>query len=302
MDLKTQVKKDFLNLFYHELVNSELKECNSKLNLFILKIENNQFIYSQLINELYDSIITYALSRKELENLKDSIGGKRYVKAIDRLRNYTTNDGEFGEIMLYCLLESHLDAPKIFTKLELKTSSNDYVKGADGIHLLKLKENKFQLIFGESKLIDNLTTCLSEAFKSIKDFIKRDKNNIYDEINLLDSHLTQESYSEDMLEYLRRIIVPTKNSDTDLTKDNAFGIFATFDLKIDDAVKKMSNDDFREYVRGKVKSEVTKRFQHIKDKIKEYELYGYDFYIYILPFTELDSTRKKVIEDLTKAK
>ena len=35
-------------------------------------------------------------------------------------------------------------------------------------------------------------------------------------------------------------------------------------------------------------------------KIDEYELYGHNFYIYVLPFTEMSKKRKKVMEELTK--
>jgi len=53
-------------------------------------------------------------------------------------------------------LETHLNAPKILTKLEVKTAPNDYVKGADGVHLLQLNEQDFQLILGEAKRYGDL--------------------------------------------------------------------------------------------------------------------------------------------------
>ena len=52
----TEVNKDFLKLFYHEIVDHNLGNLN-KLNLFILRIENNGFTYGCLIEELYDIII-----------------------------------------------------------------------------------------------------------------------------------------------------------------------------------------------------------------------------------------------------
>lgn len=49
-------------------------------------------------------------------------------------------------------MESQLKAPKILSKLELKTTSGLYVNGADGVHFLKLEDGNYQLIFGESKM------------------------------------------------------------------------------------------------------------------------------------------------------
>lgn len=197
MFLNTGIKSEFLELFYHDLVDQDLGGKN-KLNLFILRISNNRLTYEKLVNELFDSIISYSLSRKELERYKDSQGGKKFIAARDKLRDYNSNEGELGEILLYCLLESHLNAPKILTKLEIKTSNNDYIKGADGVHLLKLDDTNFQLIFGESKLDSDLKTGIYKAFTSIMKFLDNKKNKIGFETNLVDSQLVKESVNDEM--------------------------------------------------------------------------------------------------------
>ena len=120
MFLNTGIKSEFLELFYHDIVDHDLGSKN-KLNFFILRISNNRLTYEKLVNELFDSIISYSLSRKQLDMYKDSQGGKKFIAARDKLRDYNSNEGELGEIFLYCLLESHLNAPKILTKLEIKT-------------------------------------------------------------------------------------------------------------------------------------------------------------------------------------
>jgi hypothetical protein len=56
--------------------------------------------------------------------------------------------GELGELLLYCFLESHINAPKILTKLEIKTSNQMDVNGADGVHLLQNTDKDYQLVFG----------------------------------------------------------------------------------------------------------------------------------------------------------
>lgn len=90
--------------------------------------------------------------------------GELNLIAQERFRDYQSNDGEFGELLLYCLLESHLGAPKILTKMNLKTSHNDYVKGADGVHLLKLNDDEYQIVFGESKMYKNVRSGLKKCF------------------------------------------------------------------------------------------------------------------------------------------
>lgn len=299
MELTTSIKKSFLDLFYNDL-ECDIEETNSKLNLRILRIENNRFCYPDLVRELSNAIITFSLSRKEFTDFeKDKRYGELNTKALNKLRDYKINDGEAGEILLYCFLESHLNAPKILTKLELKTSSNDYVKGSDGIHLLKIAPKQFQLIFGESKLEASLTDSLSRAFKSIHDFITRDKNNITHEIGLLSSHLCKEALDEDLYQYVKGIIFPKSNENDPVQKDNAFAIFAGFEIKTTNDEFKLKNEQFVKLVRERVKQKVESKKAHIKKKIKEHKLFNYTFYVYVFPFLELDATRKKIIEDLT---
>jgi Domain of unknown function (DUF1837). len=296
MELQVAVEKDFLDLFYNDIKDITVDDSGNTLNLFTLKIENNKFAYTELLEALRNSVVTYALSRKEISDLGLKIG-TIYKRAVDRLRKYESNDGELGELLLYSFLESHLNAPKIFTKLKLKTSSNDYVKGADGIHLLKLDSKNYQLIFGESKVYTSITGGISEAFKSINEFLNRDTNNIYDEINLLCTHLKEEVVDNSLYEFLKKIIIPSASQD-DIYKDNAFGIFVGFNIEISNDLKKLPTAKYREAIRKMIKNEVEKQIEYIKNKIEEYELYGYSFYIYMLPFTKLDETRKRFIREL----
>lgn len=119
------------------------------------------------------------------------------VKAKEKLRKAESNDGELGEILLYCMLESHLNAPKLLTKLELKTAVNNYVNGADGVHLLKIDNSTYQFIFGESKLDANLQSGIYDAFKSINTLLKDDLNKLRYEISLVNSNILKETADEE---------------------------------------------------------------------------------------------------------
>ena len=115
--IENNIKIDFLDLFYNDLCN-EVVENNNQLNLFTLKVKNNAFSYDELINELGNKLYYFALSRKQINQLKkDDKLNDLIKKAKSKLKDHLNNDGELGEILLYCLLESHLNAPKILTKL-----------------------------------------------------------------------------------------------------------------------------------------------------------------------------------------
>ena len=60
----------------------------------------------------------------------------------------------------------------------------------------------------------------------------------------------------------------------------------------------MSNSEFRNSIRTKIVSQVTSLLDSINYQIKKAEFAGYTFYIYVIPFSDLDETRKAIIEEL----
>lgn len=295
--LRIGVQNNFLNLF-SRIIENELLENGNKLNLFALKITNNCFSYETLIEELGNILTTYALSRSTYDELCSQ---KRYTslvtKAKEKLRKAENNDGELGEILLYCMLESHLKAPKLLTKLELKTAVNNYVNGADGVHLLKIDDSTYQFVFGESKLNSDLRRGIYNAFNSINNLLKDDLSNLWYEISLVNSNILKETETEESSTILKKLLIPTEN-DEDLDIDYSFGIFLGFDIPISDEERRMKNSDFRILMNDKIEEAVRDVLTTLNDQIKKKEFVGYSFYIYVIPFSELDITRNKIIESL----
>ena len=296
--LENNIKEDFLNLFYNDICNEYLENGNS-LNLFTLKVKNNAFSYDELINELGNKLYYFALSRKQINQLKKEDKLNDLIKkAKSKLKDYTTNDGELGEILLYCFLESHLNAPKILTKLELKTNSNDYVKGADGVHLLKLNESDYQLVLGESKLNSDIKKGIYEAFGSINKLLKS-KSKLEFEIDLINSELVKEAYDKKSYEILKKIIIPSAKED-ETYLDYSFGIFLGFDIKISEEDKVLTNSEFRSSIREKIKNEVLKAKESLNFQLKKEGYHGYQFYIYVIPFSDLQNIRKDIIKKIVE--
>lgn len=294
---------DFLDSFDH-LESYTLDEYEkNKLDLFILKINANEFDYSSLKDNLIDPLIDFSLSRKVREKYAGK-PGTLSSKAREKFVEYINNKGELGELLLYCFLETHLNAPKILSKLELKTSTSHYVNGADGVHYLKLSDGSYQLIFGESKTIARLTPAISEAFKSIYLFKNctnekgGKKSGLPYEKGLVSDHLEKETFSNDEKKFIESIVYPKRNDDFEV--DDAFGIFVGYEVNIEESERMLPNRKFREIIKTKVKKQIQKSFSHIKEKISEYDLYGHNFYIYILPFSDLDKTRKVIQEGISR--
>lgn len=296
--ITTSINDSFLDLFHHIIEDYGLSNSN-KLNVFSLKIQNNRFAYSDLVNLLGDNLYYFALSRTEIQKLIDN---NQFNTLISRTKNkfrvYTSNEGELGEVMLYCFLEAHLKAPKILTKLELKTANNDYVKGADGVHLLKLDDENYQLILGEAKMDVDLKTGIYDAFSSISKLLKGEDKKLEFEFDLVNSQLIKESYDKKQYDILKKIILPSaKEENTYL--DYSFGIFLGFEAKITNEEMNLSNSEFRKHIKDRIKKEVLAVINSFKFQIKKEEFTGYQFYIYIIPFSDLADMRKEIIKELT---
>ena len=238
MPLRIDVHENFLNLF-HKILENEPMENGNKLNLFSLKISNNAFTYANLVEELGDILTTYALSRNAYDELCNQ---RKYTtlvsRAKERLGKAESNDGELGEILLYTMLEAHLKAPKLLTKLRY-------------------------------------------------------------EIQLVNSNFLKEAHDEHSVELLKKLLIPTEN-DENLNIDHSFGIFLGFDVKITDDERKLNNADFRDTIYKKVENAVRTILPTINDQIEQDDFRGYNFYIYIVPFSELAKQRKEIIAKLKK--
>jgi len=293
---------DFLNSF-DELDNISVDEHGKdKLNLFMLKINANKFDYKYLQENLLEPLIDFSLSRsvKDEYKLKPAHLSK---KAREKFLNYIQNKGELGELLLFCFLETHLKAPKILSKLELKTSTSHYVNGSDGVHFLKLENGNYQLIFGESKTIKGLTAALTDAFKSIDEF-KREENTkgnaktgIGYEKSLISDHLNKETFSDSEKDFIKNIIYPKRDANFEV--DDAFGIFIGYEISISSDDEKLPNDEFRKKIKKQVQDELNEKLSHIRKKIDEFNLCGHSFYIYVLPFTDLGVSREEITKEIT---
>nr|WP_321357001.1 DUF1837 domain-containing protein [uncultured Draconibacterium sp.] len=296
--IETSINSNFLDLFHQIIEDYELDNSN-RLNVFTLKMQNNRFAYNDLVDLLGNNLYYFALSRTEIQKLIDNNQFDTLIKRTkSKFRDYTSNEGELGEVMLYCLLEAHLNAPKILTKLELKTANNDYVKGADGVHLLKLDDENYQLIFGEAKLDADLKQGVYDAFGSISKLLKNDNKKLDFEFDLVNSQLIKEVYDENQYEKLKSILLPSAKID-ETYLDYSFGIFLGFEAKITDEEMKLSNPEFRKQIKERIKQEVLDIVSSFNFQIRKEEFTGYQFYIYIIPFSDLAKKRKEIIKDLT---
>ena len=273
---------------------------DGSLDLFLLPINARNFEYDCVSDNLIESVADYSLSWKIKEKYKN-----KYMtlskKAREKFKDITKNDGELGELLLFCFLEGHLEAPKILTKLELKTSNNLYVNGSDGVHLKKISDKRYQLIFGESKTYQDLSNAFNNAFKSISEFKNElningeAKSGISFEKGLISSNVESGIFDETDEDILNVLLYPEDKPNTNIALDDAFSIFVGYEIDISEEQKKYSNDEFPVKIEEKIVTQLEGYNSKIYQLIEKYKLLGHTFYIFIMPFTNIDENRKKIL-------
>lgn len=287
---------------FFEVHSEDLNLANPNcFRIFSLDVQNNAFSHIGLHHFLQKNIGRYVFSRAEIENFKlndeeEAIG----LKAQELLRTVgnpkdSGAGGELGEILLYLFLEQKLNAPKLLSKIELKTSGNQYIYGSDGIHLLNNNDkdgNPFsQLIFGESKIIGSLKTAISDAFDSLGKVISSPDN----ELRLIETNIFKEAFDDATVDYIKTQIVPSKR-DFSRPIDKAFGVFLGYTIGMDAA--QFSNSEYRRAVQDQMKKDIQENVGHIASKISEKSLGAYSFYFYVLPFDDALVDRAAIIKKL----
>ncbi|MEA4854230.1 MAG: DUF1837 domain-containing protein [Christensenella sp.] len=300
--IKNTSKGDRFNSVFVEVCSKSMEFANPNcVRIFSLDIQNNSFSYSGLHQLLQNNIGRYVFSRAAIERFYlDDEAEAISAKALELLR--TANNphdcgagGELGEILLYLFLEQNLNAPKILSKMELKSSENQYVYGSDGVHLLFCSDSSgkavCQLVLGESKIVGSLTSAIDDAFKSITKIVSAPDN----ELRLIESNIFKEAFDKKTAEYLKQLIIPAKRN-LCLPIDKAFGIFLGYTIKSDSPM--LSNAEYRVAVQKKMIDDITEHAAYIESKIKKQKLNAYSFYFYVLPFDNATKDRADIINKL----
>jgi hypothetical protein len=308
---KTLNSKDFAGVFTEVEHTGDLGLHNpNHVHIYHLNIENNAFIYDGLHKFLQNNVGRYVFSRAQLNQFRldgyaESISSMA-TRLLRKIRKTTDKGagGELGEILLYAFLEEVLGAPKLLSKVELKTSTNMYVYGSDGVHLLSSNGNDgvpfYQLVLGESKIKGDLKDAVDEAFESIRKMAENPVN----EIRLVESNIFKEACTPEQAEFIKSLILPEKRGDKQY--DKAFGVFLGYSLGKLDTVG-LSNAQYRKAVKDKLVADISATIPHIIKKINEKssdgsDLSGYSFYFYTLPFNNTDSDRRTIMNELTGGK
>lgn len=297
--------REQFNAIFYEPVSVAL-QAKTNLHLHVLRVQNADFDVQSLYKALKNNSAAYVLSRLNYKQALSDPGRMMEIaaKVQSQFRSPDDKAGEGGEVILYSLLEGHLGAPKVLSKMEVKTDNEHYVHGSDGVHLLRTGENSYQLIFGESKMYGDagspgasVKRGIKAAFKSVGEVHKEG----FDfDTWLVQSELLKEEMDEASLATLSAILLPAASGGDDVVKkSNAFGIFVGYEVDVSDLkFEDLELDAIEAELRKRATDALVAQHELIKQEVTDRNLGGYPIHIYAVPFTKRGVEDKNGIEKI----
>lgn len=274
----------------------------NKLNIYHLRAENRQFKYEELTEFCVANLSQYICNRRVVREAKTPAEIQiLYNKSRKQLREIKNKDdsgagGELGEILLYLFLENCLKAPKLLSKMEIKTTKNQYVYGADGVHLYLTMDTDghpiYQFVIGEAKIKNDILDATRVAFDSIKNSIEE----IDIETALVSGEILKEVCTEAAADAIMQMILPCEDiADEFCTREKAIGLFIGY---TGNYYEDIPNSAWNKSINDKIRADIERAINTMKKKIETLQLKGYSFYCYYLPFNDAEKDRKNILDNI----
>lgn len=231
------------------------------------KKDLDDFEYEQHISSLKDD--ARKLFRKWLE---EEITEKNQPKS-----------GEVGEMILWMLMETVLQAPQVVAKMDLKTNPKLEVFGSDGIHV-NVDSDILQIYFGEAKLYGDVKSALNSAFTSIEKF--HDDKMYKHEYNLVTTHFKH--LNTDKKEQLYDFITGRiKTHDVAIRHACLIGYDWEEYMKLDTAERKEFISNFTTLY----SNETLRLTELIQKKFDTFSKKEFSFDVFFIPFKSVQELR-----------
>ena len=296
IDINTTIKAGTIDSVFKEVTHSESLGLRNtaQLRLFHLKLDGDTFTDEGLYRCLRKNIGQYVYSRTRIAKFKEdddeySIGLEAMQLVNEQKQKSPENFGNMlGEILLYAFFEEKLGAPKIFSKIELDTISPE--SAYDGIHLLKMDDTSFQMVFGTSYVEDQIDDAVDNAYLKIKSGFNQHKSGIA----LVHDMIFAQKVDENLSKALSDIITPSPNSPD---VDSAYGIFLCYSIGLDKS--KYSVPEYRKMLEQKMVSDIRYCLPKIKKHIDDCGLSSRSFYVYVVPLDNATEDKTSIMKKVT---
>lgn len=273
---------------------------DNNLHVFHIDYDINDFgelepTQEKFYDELFNDIPGFAfgknqlLKRMNIENIipltREAMKKVYDIPEIKKAREHYLSDnniedkyirrGEFGELILYHLLNTYFGADALISKLYFKDSNNMAAHGFDAVHVSS--DNK-TLWLGESKLYKDKNSAINELINDLSDHFNRDF--FESEFTIITNRVHDDTEETD--EFILELINP-KTTVLKKLANIKIALFAGYDSSnISDR-----NDLTEEEFLSKMKEESNLLLNKLKkDKSKHPWADDLDIYLFLFPLKD----------------
>lgn len=213
------------------------------------------------------------------------------VQEIKRIYPKLDLGDHFADIMLYSFLECSINAPKIFSKIELTKQSGNYRSESSNIHFLAKTDiplSNNQIILGTSTIKNDILGAVDSAISQIKTIDDNSDN----EVNLIEKGILDSTFGRETVNYLKRAIIPTRASIP--TPDISYGIFIGYSVD-SSGLETLSNSDFQNELTSRMAADIKGVASTIHSKINSLGLTGHSFYLFFFPLIDAENEKSQIM-------
>lgn len=294
---ETDIKKDKYSSII-DYIQQDAK-INDRLDasFHFVKYHDGSDRESDLLNILRSNLVYYCFPKerykgKSPSEITDLVfeGREKFFnpKNSKNGRSGASRSGELGEIALYFLLESFLNAPQIVSKMTLKTTQGENYKGADGIHV-GIHNSKNCVFYCESKINKKRDAALKDCIKSVVEFQKNKKDF---EVSIIKNHIdvSDEKLRKAIIEFLD----PTKSKSDDWIEIHACFIGFNWN-KFDIIERETDKDKLIDKLKSELNSEITAVKAYLEKEIPVSKI-KHRFYFFVMPFKDVEALRANFLK------
>ncbi|KJD33984.1 hypothetical protein PK35_04405 [Tamlana nanhaiensis] len=255
-------------------------------NSFHLDYLKNKYRETDLISLIRDTVPYFALTEEEFEQL-ESIDQTRIAwSRISKARK--DKKGDYGELLLFLILLIYYDAPKLVTKVRLRTSMNLQINGYDCAHFT-IENDEPVLWIGESKFYQDFSSALTKSISSLNDHCNIISTT--DELSILKPNIEINKNSHEDFIKLQSLF---KGKSIDRIKFKV-PVLLTYNSK---CIK--NNDDISDKFKTELREEIDNLYNTIETKDIQTDLRNVDFIFFLFPFDAV-SYVKDSLENIENA-
>lgn len=198
--------------------------------------EGGEWRGKRLAEIIFNNIPEFCLTYSEIHEIDSVEWMDKLRKSVNMIYNTDRfkNRGEFGELLLHCILKDFYKTIPAVSKMYFKDGPNETVKGFDAVHVIENDEGSLDMWLGEVKFYNNATNAINDVVPEIKEHFEADylRNEFIAITNKLDK-------LSPFYERLRLLLSPDTSLD-EIFEKICIPVLITFNSKVIDKYDKFS--------------------------------------------------------------